>query len=486
MAQQALGPGTAVPRRRALFGLLDAEGWGWASVKAFVWLIIIIFVLGYLPDRAYYLTVGRTVDLGVLVWSPINACPPTNENLPCPAPVGAVVPWEPSPPQLSLPQGRTQGSVIQVGSQILYIGGSDGKAATASVYVARTVGTGNFDAWAEGPALPAPRANASVVYIAGSIYVIGGSDASGAPTDTVYVLSPNNLTGALGAWTTSDVLKLPEARTQAAAAVTPDGLLLIGGRNAGGPVATTWKTRLNNTGGLSAWSAEQPLVTPQADATAALIGDYLWLYGGSDANGPVGAVQRGIFGQAAVEGLPENPNEGKLIRWDISNQANLPVARTDFSGWAANGAIYLAGGTDGSGPKPQVYWAVPTTAGDITEWKHLDAMDLPASGLAGAPAVVTGPNVVLVGGVTSPDTILATSVRANTAPQSPFFQLGLVGATVPGMKIEGEIGQQLGYLNAAGVGTVDFIILILIGVAYAHKAQARAFIGRVLHRARRG
>jgi hypothetical protein len=63
MAQQALGPGSAVPRRRALFGLLDGNGWAWASVKAFAWLIIIIFLLGYLPDRAYYLTVGRTVDL---------------------------------------------------------------------------------------------------------------------------------------------------------------------------------------------------------------------------------------------------------------------------------------------------------------------------------------------------------------------------------------------------------------------------------------
>ena len=75
-----------------------------------------------------------------------------------------------------------------------------------------------------------------------------------------------------------------------------------------------------------------------------------------------------------------------------------------------------------------------------------------------------------------------SSVRANTAPQSPFFQLGLVGATVPGLKIEGEIGQQLGYLNAAGVGTVNFIILLLIGWAYAHKAQTRAIIARVLHR----
>ena len=89
-------------------------------------------------------------------------------------------------------------------------------------------------------------------------------------------------------------------------------------------------------------------------------------------------------------------------------------------------------------------------------------------------------------GSTAPNTVLTSSLRANTAPLSPFFQLGLVGATVPGMKIEGEIGQQLGYLNAAGVGTVDFIILILIGWAFAHKAQARAMIGRVLHRGRRG
>ena len=175
MAQQALGPGTAVPRRRALFGLLDADGWGWASVKAFVWLIIIIFMLGYLPDRAYYLTVGRTVDLGVLVWSPINLCPPTNENLPCPAPVGALVPWEVSPPELNLPQPRIDGSALQVGTQIFYIGGSDGTTAQSTVYVAQTVGSGNFDKWTEGPALPEPRADASVVYVAGSIYVIGGT-----------------------------------------------------------------------------------------------------------------------------------------------------------------------------------------------------------------------------------------------------------------------------------------------------------------------
>ena len=215
-----------------------------------------------------------------------------------------------------------------MGSLILYFGGSDGKTATDTVYVARTVATGNFDSWTEGPKLPAPRANASVVSVAGSIYVIGGADAANAPTDTVFVLSPNALTGALGDWTTSNLLKLPEARAGAAAAVTPDGLLLVGGRNAAGPVATTWKTLLNNTGKLSAWSVEQPLVTPQTDATAALIGDYLWLYGGSNANGPVGAVQRGVFGQPAAEGLPANPNAGQAHPLG-HQQPGQPAGRPD-------------------------------------------------------------------------------------------------------------------------------------------------------------
>ena len=106
----ALGPGLVVPKRRALFGLLDADGWGWASIKAFIWLVIIILLLGYIPDRAYYFTVNRTIDLGLLAWSPINLCSSENETLPCPAPRGAIVPWHQSPPELALPQPRTDGT----------------------------------------------------------------------------------------------------------------------------------------------------------------------------------------------------------------------------------------------------------------------------------------------------------------------------------------------------------------------------------------
>lgn len=480
MAQQALPAGMTVPRKRAFFGLLDADGWGWASVKAAVWLVIITLMLGYIPDRAYYLTVNRTLDLGVLAWSPINLCPPENESLPCPAPVGAVVPWHPSPAELALPAARTDGAAVQVGTKLFYIGGSDGQAAQSTVWVAEAVSVGNFDVWKDGPALPEPRSDASVLSVSGTIYVIGGYDAAGAPTTTVFSLTPDPQTGAIGDWTPVEDLPLKEARAGAAGAVASDGILLIGGIGPSGPVATTWKSVLDDKGVLGAWEDQASLPRAQAEANAAVIGDFVWVWGGRDANGPVGAVQRGSLGLAAAEGLPENEDEGKVIQWAVSDEANLPAARSDAAGWSANGTLYSVGGEGPDGPATELYWAIPTTGGDIPQWSHLDVSDLP-NGLVGASPVVTGPNVILVGGATAEGPI-AMSARANVAPQSPFFQLGLVGATVPGLKIEGEIGQQLGYLNAAGAGTVNFVILLLIGWGFAHKEQARGLVRRVLRR----
>lgn len=481
MAQQALGAGSTVPRKRALFGALDADGWAWAGVKAAIWLVIIILMLGYIPDRAYYLTVNRTVDLGVLAWSPVNLCSPENETLPCPAPVGAIAPWHPSPAGLALPAPRTDGTVVQNGTTILYIGGSDGSAAQSTVFRTKLAGIGNLAPWTDdAPALPEPRSDASVLLVSGTVYVFGGYGADGAPTTTVYSLTPDGTTGELGDWTAVEGLALPEARAGAAVVATPDGVLLIGGEGPDGPVTTVWKSLLADDGSLGAWEAEAALLRPQAGGTAALVGDFVWLWGGHDANGPVGAVQRGSLGLEAAAGLPENPDQGKVVQWAISDAVNLPAARDDAAGWHASGTLYLVGGADADGLRGELYWAIPTTAGDIAEWKHLPVSDLPF-GLRGASPITTGPNAILVGGETA-DGPTSSSARANTAPLSPFFQLGLVGATIPGLKIEGEIGQQLGYLNAAGAGTLNFIILLLIGWAFAHPDQARGIVRRVLRR----
>jgi len=487
MAQQALQSGRTQTRGRAFFGLLDANGWGWASLKATFWFIVMIFLLGYIPDRAYYFTVNRTMDLGILAWSPINFCPPENKTLPCPPPVGAVIPWEVAPPELSLRAPRVDGTIAQIGTKILYIGGSDGTAATDTTFVATASGVGNFDRWTEGPKLPSPRANAAVGFSAGRIFVVGGTRPNGRPTNTVFVLSPNSQTGELGEWQTAEELELdlvlPEPRSGASLVPAADGLFLVGGTADGTtPVKTVWKSTFDRAGALQPWQPQAELYQETTDATAAMSGDYMWVYGGTSAAGPTKTVQRGEFQPDNEETrVDESTN---LKQFGVAGgPVDLPEPRTNAAGFAASGALYLIGGSDSTGPRSELYWTVPDALGNITEWKHLAESDLPAGGLAGSASFVLGPNVILVGGETR-DGPIAGAARANVAPQEPFFQLGLVGATVPALKIDGEIGQQLGYLNANTVGIINFAILIVIGWAFAHKEQVRAMRERLMNRRR--
>lgn len=478
---KALPAGRAT-KRRALFGLFDADGWAWASTKAFFWLLVIIMTLGYIPDRAYYFLVSRTIDLGLVIWSPVNLCPPENtSSMPCPVPAGAVLPWHASPAQLTLPAPRTGGVAAQLGTNLLHIGGNDGTSASATTSL-MTVDKGTFGTWAEGPPLPAGRTDAALATLSGTAYLAGGLGPDGAPTATVWSIGIDPATTKLTtAWTVvQDAAKkditLPAPRSGAAAVAVADGIVIAGGRGPdGNPTNTVWKATLDSTGKLGQFQEQPPLPHAIADAAIAFEGTFVWVYGGADTTGATGYVQRADYGAApgpsAEPGAPSpSPAPDVVIRWATLDAANLPAARTGGAGFAANGALYYAGGSDGTASHKELYWALPDSNGNLPGgWRHLDATDLPG-GLVDTAPIVTNATAILLGGRadTAP---LATSTQASLAPQEPFFRLGLVGVTVPGLKIGGEIGQQLGYLAAAGVGTGNFVLLIAVGYAFNHRQQ---------------
>jgi hypothetical protein len=194
-----------------------------------------------------------------------------------------------------------------------------------------------------------------------------------------------------------------------------------------------------------------------------------------------GSAAPGLPSAAATTGAavpsPAASAAAGVVRWAVSDAADLPAPRAGGAGCAANGALYLVGGTDGTSPKRELYWALPDANGNLPGgWHHLDRTDLP-DGLVDASPVVAGSTALLIGG-SAAGGALTSSVRASLAPEEPFFRLGLVGVVIPALQIGGEIGQQLGYLAAAGVGTGNFVILVVVGWAFNNREKISAWWGR--------
>lgn len=479
MAERALPPGSV--RRRAFFGMFDADGWTWAGVKALGWFVLMIFLLGYLPDRAYYFTVFPTIDVGFNVVSPINLCDPANGSLPCPAPKGAMIPWQGSPAELSLPEGRTDATALTVGTNLYLVGGAGPGGATTSVEATQVTADGNLTSWSNGTALPAARQNPAVVALSGTTYVIGGADQSGAPSESVLEaqLDNGNLTG----WKAHDELKLPKPLTGVAAVAGATSIWLFGGQTTGGAYSSSvYRATIDtsvNPPKLGAWQELTALPMPQARAFAIglVTSGAIYVIGGQDQNGPQGSVFRLDLD---VKGDPATSGPGAYRGWAISpaNQA-LPRPRTDAAGFAANGTLYVIGGKDDTGqPTGSVYWAIPDAHGDLPSgWTSRNETNLLQARSGSAIAVASG-HAFIVGGQGGGGPSTAT-FRADLAPRPPFFALGLFGATIPALSIKGEIGQQLGYIAAGIVGAGNFTLLILIGIAMSHRRATTRLLSRL-------
>jgi hypothetical protein len=90
-------------------------------------------------------------------------------------------------------------------------------------------------------------------------------------------------------------------------------------------------------------------------------------------------------------------------------------------------------------------------------------------------AAQVGQFAFVAGGTTDGTNIDNAVLRSDVAPRPPFFRLGLFGVTVPALGIEGEIGQQLGYIIAGSAAIGNFVILVIIGWMYSHKAETYRF-----------
>ena len=431
MAQQALGAGMIVPRKRALFGLLDADGWAWARSRRSSGSSIIILLLGYIPDRAYYFTVNRTSTSACSPGRRSTSARPRTRRCRARRRSAPSCPWHQSPAELALPAAahrRRRGPARHQDPVHRRVRRHDG---AVDVYVAPDVRDRQLRR--SGPTARRCRSRAPTPASSRSP-APSTSSAASTPTarrrTTVFSLTPDREDRRPRRVEDRDeTWRLPErARRRRRASPPPTASSLVGGESArrtrrrpSGKSLLRHGGHAPEVGGRSPpRSSRRPTRCVRSSVTTS---GCTAATTPTDRSAPCSA---GRSASAAAEGLPDEPRRGQGRRLGASTPAaNLPGARDDAAGWSANGTLYLVGGAGQRRPADRGLLGGPDRRrATIPEWKHLDASDLPY-GLTGGSAVVTGPNAVLVGGETA-DGVPQTSLRANTAPQSPFFQLGLV------------------------------------------------------------
>ena len=461
MAQQALHPGTTQTRGRAFFGLLDANGWGWASLKAAFWFILLIFMLGYVPDRAYYFTVNKTIDLGILAWSPVNFCPEGNKTLPCPAPAGAVVPWATSPDRdrPARAADRRRGRPVRDDDPVRRRVGRD-QGRPTKTFIAKTVRHRQLrQVGRAGPALPEPRVRRRGRSTPAARSTRSAASARTASRRrTVYVLTPD--AHDRRARRVAD-RRGRQARPRPARGARRRGRRRRHRRAAPrrrnerhGPDRTPSGRRRSTSRPArpSKWAPQAGARSTRRSPTPRPRHRHVPLGLRRDRRRRQGRRRR----SSAASSGPAPTRRRSSGSASSGGPTDLPAPRTNARRVRARTARSTrSAARTGRRPRARVYWAIPTNAGDITEWKHLDVSDLPATGARRRRADHPRPGRDHRRRDDERRRRSRASDRANIAPEAPFFQLGLVGATVPALKIDGEIGQQLGYLNANTIGIVE-------------------------------
>ena len=360
---------------------------------------------------------------------------------------------------------RTDGAAAVIGQTYLYAGGSDGKAAVATTYVSHAVGTGNLDKWSEGPALPEARSDAAYLAFGDTLYLFGGYGPDGAPTTTAYSLTVGS-DGTVGEWKADAALALPEPRAGGSVVTVSDGVVVMGGTDGTAPTRSVWKSQLISLGRARAPGWRQAAaVRGERSGVAVHVGDIIFARRRPELERPGDDGPAGHRGWRRPRPPPRRtPNViDALARSATTDEPARSRGRTCPAS-PRTAAIYVDGGHDASGPKrTETVVAPPTPTAPSPRGTTCPARS--RRGLEGSSVACRLVRVILVGG-RPPAGPTSTSRAPTWRPQEPFFQLGVLGATIPGLKLDGGSASRsaISTRRASARSTSSALLLDRLGV----------------------
>ncbi len=235
--------------------------------------------------------------------------------------------------------GRTEGAcTASIGNKIYMAYGFDnGDSHYLRIYDIAS------DTWSMGPLAPLPDASEGYRGVAhgGLLYCIGKRPAG---TPDMRRFDP-----ASGTWAV--LTSMSDARSGTTAEVFGNAIYVFGGRKASAPCSGPavsagggFTTILRYDIDTDSWSNAGNLVVDRSDATAARVGDRIFIFGGCD-----------VAGLASVEVYDPITETSELVT------ATLPSARSNAAAATVGNDIHVTGGANSNGTDHVIFDAVTQT-----------------------------------------------------------------------------------------------------------------------------
>jgi len=233
--------------------------------------------------------------------------------------------------QTPLPNSRSLGGSVVVNDRIYYLGGFNGTGSKSEIYYADIDSDGNLGEWTTNSVgIPEATYGFGTVENSGKIYVIGGADQFG-HSAKVYMASVEP-DGSILSWDTLE--SLPQALYRSSILKVGNTIFTIGGETGGVVLDKVFYATINSDGTLSSWQeSESTLPIPVSAASAAQLGDYIYLTGGWNTGGYLNTVFFSKITDAVK--LPVLSFKQTSAPWndDLYDSANIWASDSAFSRW---------------------------------------------------------------------------------------------------------------------------------------------------------
>lgn len=267
-------------------------------------------------------------------------------------------------------------ATAQVNAGYLYVYGGGNSVEYAKLQDNGTVASnsGCGSAWCSGPNLPAARYFLASAVSNGYLYAIGGEDSGGTTYYNTVYFAPLGADGSVGAWQTGPTLPNTVARTTGV--VYNSYLYTIAGRVNGSLAATSYYGAINNggsgTSSAATWTAasnDLSSMYPSGIGYNSMFTYDGYLY-------TVGGISNGSY-VADTWSAPLRP-DGSVGTW--TQQTSMPIGRASFALSTWDGYVYVCTGNTYIPPSTlntnTCTYAQLQTGGGLGSWSAEQTMNL--------------------------------------------------------------------------------------------------------------